>query len=598
MKLSFDLKKLLDEVRADPSFTRYQSVGRELAKVDWASLDVPKEQQVRLALQSSFTLEHLLPYLHIGCLQVGLVPEIHLGGFNQYQQALLDPRSDLYAFQPNITFLLLELQSLLPGVGLKPLMQADIDSVLERISSLTETYLKYAPGILVIGDFILPHRFPFSLRVGDVENGYPQLNQAIASHFQGNARVFVAGINSLASYHGVSRVSNAKLRLLASMAWSETFLPQVAYLCLAYVKALKGKTRKCLVMDLDNTLWGGVVGDEGLEGIRLAPEGIGKAYYEFQETIRALYDKGVILAVNSKNNYEDAIEVIRQHPHMLLRETHFGSLQINWDDKVTNMCRIAEDLNIGLDSLVFIDDSPQERLLVQQKLPEVLTVELPTDPALYSATLEVLNEFDQLYVTEEDRERGKMYAAQRSRRDLENRTASLDEYLDSLKMKLVLRPANAADLDRVHQLIQRTNQFNLTTRRYSRTELEDFMSSPEFQVYSLRVSDVFGDNGLTGVVVVRNKKREWTLDSFVLSCRIMGRTIEYEVLNQIVLDAQFAGASVILGKYIPTPKNKPVADLYACYGFHQVPGDDDGTSWELSISDLSVVPLSRFQVQR
>lgn len=598
MKLPDEVMKLLSEIADDPSFARYQSVGRVLAKMDLTSLDIPEERRVRLALLSSFTIDPLVSFLRVGCLQEGLLPEIYLGGFNQYRQALLDPTSDFYTFGPDIAFLMVELDSLLPGFGLRPVTQADIELVLEQLSSLTEVFKQQAAGILVIGDFITPCRFPFSIHTGGEEQGYWQLNQALRERFESDARIFVAGLDRLAAYHGLSRVSNPKLRLLASMAWSETFVPQVTRLCLTYVKALKRKIRKCLVLDLDNTLWGGIIGEDGLDGIHLGPEGIGRAYYEFQQTILALYDKGVILAINSKNNYEDGIEVIRQHPHMLLRETRFGSLQINWDDKITNMHRIADELNIGLDSLVFVDDSPQERFLIQRELPEVLTVEMPTDPALYAATLASLNSFDQLYLTEEDRQRGASYVAQRSRRGLQARSVNLDEYLESLKMKLVIRQAKGTELDRVYQLVQRTNQFNLTTRRYSRAEIQNMMTSPEFRVYILRVSDIFGDSGLTGVAIVWVSDQVWTLDSFLMSCRVMGRTIENEFLNQIVLDAQAAGVSVIRGQYISTPKNKPAADVYAHYGFRPLPSEDDSTLWKLSISDLKVVSLSRFEVQR
>ncbi len=593
------VKTLLEEVVTDPSFARYQSVGRALAKFDWSTAAIASGQQVRLALESSFTLDHLIPYLRIGCLQAGLVPTFQTGEFNQYRQAILQPDSALYAFQPDLLFLLLELESLLPAIGFQPLTQADIDHVLHQLTLLAEAYAHGSAGLLVIGDFIASQHFPYALHAPQAaEQSYAQLNLALAKHFQDNQRVLVAGLSRLANYHGVSRVSNPKLRLLASMAWGETFLPQVSRLLLAYIKAAQGKTRKCLVLDLDNTLWGGVIGEDGLAGIQLGPEGMGKAFYAFQASVLALYQQGVILAINSKNNYADAIEAIRQHPHMLLREACFGSLQINWDDKATNLLRIAEELNIGLDSLVFVDDSPPERLLIRQTLPEVLVVDLPADPVHYAAALEALNDFAQLYVTDEDRERGKMYAAQRARHALEIQSASLDDYLDSLKMKLILRPIQPAEVDRVHQLIQRTNQFNLTTRRYTRAEIERMMAAPDYELLTLRASDIFGDYGLTGTLIVKKKPPQWEIDSYLLSCRIMGRTIELEVLNQLVLDAQAAGVSSIIGDYIPTSKNKPVAGLYNAYGFRPKDSKADMTRWELPVGDFKVAPLSRFEVQR
>ena len=598
MNLPDEVTKLLEEIADDPSFSRYQAVGRVLARMDPAVLSAPEERRVRLGLLSSFTIDPLIAFLQVGCLQEGLLPELYLEGFNQYRQALLDPESDFYGFAPDLAFLMVELDSLLPGMGFKPVAPADIDAVLSQLASMSEAFKQHASGVLVMGNFMGPHQFPFSLHPGEVEKGYWQLNRALEEHYEKDARVFVADLDHLAAHHGRERVGNPKLRFLARMSWSETFVPEVAHLCLGFVWGVKNRIRKCLVLDLDNTLWGGIIGEDGLDGIELGPEGIGRAYGEFQQVILALYEKGVILAINSKNNYEDAIEVIRQHPHMVLREEHFGSFQINWEDKVTNMYRIADELNIGLDSLVFMDDSPQERLLIRRALPQILTVEMPDDPSFYPAVVARLNCFDQLYSTEEDRQRGAMYAAQRSRRELQTSSADLDQYLDSLDMKLVIRQAEDANLDRVHQLIQRTNQFNLTTIRHGRAEVEQMMDSSDFRIYAMWVSDIFGDLGLTGVVVVRMREREWDLDTFLMSCRVMGRSIETEFLNQVLLDARDAGVALIRGRYIPTPRNKPAAEVYAKYGFRQVQSRDDTTLWELPLPGFEVVPLSRFEVHR
>ena len=593
-----EVTQLLDEVEADPSFSRYQSVGRALERVDLTALDGPDDRRVRVALLSSFTLDPLVAFLRVGCLREGLVPEVRLEGFNQYRQALLDGASDFYAFQPDITFLMVELDSLLPGVGYSRLEEAQVEAALAQLATLAQAYRESASGTLVIGGFVPPSRFPYSLHGGEVEGSYGELNRALEAAYQQDSRILVAPLDRLAAHHGLGRVTNPKLRFVASMAWSETFMPEVGRLALAYVLALKNRIRKCLVLDLDNTLWGGIVGEDGLDGIQLSPEGIGRAYVEFQRAILALHERGTILAINSRNNYDDAMEAIRQHPHMVLAERHFASAQINWSDKASNMRRIAEELNIGLDSLVFLDDSPQERLLVRNQLPEVQTVEMPGDPTLYADVLARLNNLDQLYLTDEDRSRGAMYAAQRSRRELQSGSSDLGAYLDSLEMKLVIRLADTGDLERVHQLIQRTNQFNLTTRRHPRADVEAMATAADWRIYVLRVSDIFGELGLTGVIIARIAGEAWELDTFLMSCRIMGRTIETEFLNQVAGDAREVGARILSGEFIPTPKNKPAARVYADHGFIEVGRGAEGSRWELPLADRDVVSPTRFEVCR
>lgn len=342
-----------------------------------------------------------------------------------------------------------------------------------------------------------------------------------------------------------------------------------------------------------------IVGEIGMDNIALGPNGIGQAYYDFQQAILRLYQTGIILAINSKNNYEDGIEVIRKHPHMLLREHHLASLQINWDSKVKNMYRISEELNIGLDSFVYIDDSPQERYLLQRELPEVLTIPMPEDPAFYTSTLLNINDFNQLSLTKEDLERGSMYAAQRSRREFEAKILNLETYLDELKMILAIQQSKESDLNRIHQLIQRTNQFNLTSKRYSMSDLQNMQLSPDYRLYTLIVSDIFGDSGLTGLAIIHTKKEVWEIDTYLLSCRILGRTIENEFLNQIISDALKAGVEKIYGHYISTEKNRQASEFYKNFGFHYINNNNEkNTIWELNISDRKITPSSRFKVLR
>lgn len=311
--------------------------------------------------------------------------------------------------------------------------------------------------------------------------------------------------------------------------------------------------RKCLVLDLDNTLWKGVAGEEG--GVEVTP-----AYYNFQQVILRLYERGVILAINSKNNQGDALPILQGGAGMALRGEHFAARQINWDDKATNMHRLAGELNIGLDSMVFMDDSAAERGWIRQALPEVLVVDMPDDPALYATALGDLMVFEQLGLTEEDLRRGEMYAAERKRRQLAS-SLSYEEYLESLQTVIMVERCAVEDLPRVGQLVRKVNQFNMTTRRYTDAELESKLVSPVSQIYTLRVQDCFGDSGLVGVAIISHHD---FINTFLMSCRVIGRRIEHDFLHAILDDR---GVSCMQAQFVPTAKNAPAASFYADFGF-------------------------------
>jgi FkbH-like protein len=341
-----------------------------------------------------------------------------------------------------------------------------------------------------------------------------------------------------------------------------------------------GLTRKCVVLDLDNTLWGGIVGEDGLHGIRLGHTSPGSEYVEFQQFLAALSQRGILLAVNSKNNEDDAVEVIRNHEAMVLRETAFSAMMINWRPKPENMAAIADELGIGIDSFVFVDDNPDERQLMRHALPEVLTVELPRDPALYRATLEALPQLQVLEVTNEDRTRVGQYRAKREREQMRTTAASLEEYLHSLGVRVAIAPVTAADLPRVAQLFQRTNQFNVTTRRHDATVLGQRMADPAWRLYTLRAGDRFSDHGLVAVAIARVSPEVWTVESFLMSCRVIGYGIETSLLALIGEEARAHGATRLDGEFVATKKNAPARDLYERHGFVAREIDNGLERWE------------------
>jgi len=344
--------------------------------------------------------------------------------------------------------------------------------------------------------------------------------------------------------------------------------------------------RKCIVLDLDNTLWGGIVGEDGFEGIQLGLKSTGKAFVEFQHHLLSLHNRGIILAINSKNNEDDALKVIREHPDMVLREENFACLKINWNDKVSNMKEIASEVNIGLDSLVFFDDDPFNREIMKKILPQVLTVDMPKDPAFYASTLMELTDFNVLKITDEDTKRGQMYLQQRKRTELSKSTVSLDDFLKELNIKVNIKKADKFTIPRISQLTLKTNQFNLTTHRYQEEEIKKFVEDDKVMVHCAEVEDKFGNNGITSVFVIKeNSSDEWLVDTFLLSCRVMGRGIENAIMSHILNEAKRKNVKKVVANYIPTKKNIPCKSFLEDFGFKK-----EGKNWIHSTQNEINIP--------
>jgi len=297
----------------------------------------------------------------------------------------------------------------------------------------------------------------------------------------------------------------------------------------------------------------------------------------------SLHERGIILAVNSRNNSEDAMQVIKEHPDMVLREKHFACLKINWNDKVTNLQEIAQELNIGIDSILFMDDDNVNRDFMREALPEVLTVELPNDPSLYTQTLMELNEFNVLKITDEDKKRGKMYLQQRERIEFKKSSINFEEYLKQLGIKIHIKKADEFTIPRISQLTLKTNQFNLTTKRYQEEEIMRFSQDKKKIVGCARIEDKFGDYGITGAFVVnKDNPEEWVMDTFLLSCRVIGRGVEEGILDYIVNDAKKNNVKRLIGNFIPTKKNKPSESFLPNFGFKK-----EGNRWIYSLENHS-----------
>jgi FkbH-like protein len=392
---------------------------------------------------------------------------------------------------------------------------------------------------------------------------------------------------------GLERWSEARHWHASKLTIAPDFIPLYADVVLRTVAAIYGKSRKCLVLDLDNTLWGGVIGDDGLAGIKLGQGSpTGEAFLAIQQLAKQLRSRGVILAVCSKNEEDAARSPFQSHPDMLLAESDIAVFQANWTDKASNLRAIAATLNIGIDALVFLDDNPAERMQVRRELPMVAVPELPEDPALYPQILAAAGYFETVSFSVEDKNRAEYYRSNAQRAEILNKTGDMQSYLRSLDMICEINPVDAMSRARSSQLINKSNQFNLTTRRYSEGEIEALETDVGAHLIQVRLTDKFGDNGIISVIIARNAEDGWAIDTWLMSCRVLGRRVEEAVLGHLATAARAAGAKTLSGAYIPSPKNRMVADHYQKLGFAPTGAAEDGTtSWSLDLETYAAPEL-------
>ena len=415
-----------------------------------------------------------------------------------------------------------------------------------------------------------------------------ELNNYLRSRLSKEKSAYLVNLNLCISRIGASNFYDQRYWHLGKAPYSLFAVEQIAAENFKLIRAQRGKNRKCIVLDCDNTLWGGVIGEDGLNGIKLGNEFPGSAFKELQCEIVTLYHRGIVLALCSKNNEADVWDVFENHPGMVLKKEHIATSRINWCDKAQNIESIARELNIGLDSLVFVDDSEFEINLVKQILPEVEVIHLPKNKAFsYREIIASCGLFDTLSFTEEDRKRGQMYKAEAERSKLKkNSGQNISQFLQSLEMKVEINMANYDTISRVSQLTQKTNQFNLTTKRYSEAEIEKFTNSSDMSVLYVNLRDRFGDMGIIGVAIVKCFSYNCEIDTFLLSCRALGRGIDSVLLNACITLTKNKGREHLLGQYFITTKNGQVSDFFLKEGFECI--FNDGSSSKYSFEMLRV----------
>jgi FkbH-like protein len=563
----------------------YLRLAKELAAQE------PVENTKRVAVLASFTTDFFKPCLMVEAARKNLRLEVWLAPYGQIEQQALDPQSSLHEQKPDIVLILPQLDQLAPELSFRFLAHTPAalekfrDQLMARLSEVLRGIRLGSKAKILMGNFTPPLWNAAGLAESSLETSQARfvqdLNGQLTKICSTFPDVLILDVHRAATEVGLDHWRDERLEFLAKSPWSSEAMSKVAKMAARRLHSWFSTPSKCLVLDMDNTLWGGVLGEAGIDGIALGPDYPGNVFVDFQKRILALRDTGILLAAASKNNAADVEDVLTNHPSCLLKREHFSAFEVHWEDKATSLRRIATSLNIGLDSLVFFDDNPAERAWVKEQLPEVTVLDVSTNILSYSSTLADCGCFDLTSLTTEDLSRSQLYAEDLQRRELQTQTGSLEDFLRGLDMTLTFGLADEQSLPRIVQLLGKTNQFNLTTRRHNAAELQAMLDAGGIILWS-KLRDRFGDNGLIAVgIVLPEDAATWRLDSFLMSCRVIGRGVETALLSFIIMNIKSRGASSLLAEFIPTRKNQPALAFLTSHGFTKL---DDSS--ELFIHSL------------
>lgn len=561
-------------------------------------------KQYRISVLRNITVDPIETALRFLGLQNGLDVSVYPGEYDNAMQEALDGSSPLYAHNPDTIIICLRLEALSPKLltGFLGMSSAEsataAQQAIEHVELIVRSIRSKSAAMILVNSFELP-KFPVSgvldyQSANSQTNTIRRMNLQLVDKLTRHSNVYIVDLSMLVAELGYDKFIDERFWHIAKNPYTFAALKRLSAEYWRFVRARLGMAKKCLVLDCDNTLWGGIIGEDGLDSIKVGASYPGSCYRDLQEAALALYQRGILLALCSKNNKEDVLQVLAEHPDMVLRKEHFATMRVNWQDKATNLKEIATELNIGLDSLVFVDDNPSEIELILQSLPEIRTLQVPRDLSKLKNLLSYEGLFDTLAISHEDRNRSAMMQSEVMRRELRQSGLSLDEYLQSLQMRIAIRSADDFTIPRIAQLTQKTNQFNLTTRRYTESEIRAICATGS-DVLSLQVTDRFGDNGIVGVCIVTYSTHSALVDSFLLSCRVIGRGIEVVLLNEAIRRARSRGCGILRGEYIKTAKNSQVRDFYQSRGFHLIEQNEASSSSALEIEDYSPADPTYFE---
>jgi FkbH-like protein len=551
---------------------------------------------LRIGLAASFTAETLAPFLGAALLAEGTTPAIKVGPYNQLFQTCLDPQgnfegpSDVIVLLWRLEDLMLDEITAFAGGDATAVRRAGgkLDALVGAIRQLRSNF----SGMVIVG--VPPYPTGPAANILSLDNavGLGGFHRTLAGQFADEIGrtegVYVVDLDALQRQVGIAAAHDPRHWYLYRQPFSDGFLNTLGRQLSRIVMASRRAAKKCVVLDADNTLWGGIVGEDGIDGIQIGDEFPGSAFRDFQKLLLSWRRQGVFLAVASKNNEADVWEVFDKHSGMVLKREHLSAWQIGWLPKAEGIPAIAKSLNIGTDSLVFIDDNPMEIGYMREARPEVTSILVPSEPAEIVAAMQALTLFDQLEVTDEDRKRADMMRAERDREVLGAQINHTD-FLQALDLRVDLFRAKTEDLGRITQLINKTNQYNLTTIRRTLDEVRALAASDDWRLYAFRVTDKFGEYGLVGVIIIKisDDRQRWTIDSLMMSCRVLGRGVEAALIGGLADDARAEGAVEFVGSYIPTAKNAICKSFLPDQGFTPT-GEQE---WQLALSDAPAVPV-------
>lgn len=557
---------------------------------------VPKEsttRSVRLAILGDAATQHYRQAMEAVLKLRGYWPEVYEAEFDTIRQEAATPDGSLYRHTPDFVILFTCTQALESRFAATADKTAFAEEICEELVSTWNLIAANSRAVILQHNFVVPLSRPFGNQSrSNNESLFAQVSRlnGILSDVAPTHNVRIVDTEFQAAYFGKRYWLDDRLWCQARQALSPKHLPALAKSVSDTLLADLGQFVKCVVVDLDNTLWGGILGDDGPEGIEIGQGEVGLVFLRFQRMLKELAQRGILLAVCSKNVLEDVRSVLESHPDLLLRAADFAAITANHHDKASNLLDLVSLLNISPDSVVFLDDSEFERDLVRSAHPSIQVPRLDDDPGEWLGTLSRYGLFEGRKSTEEDKLRAVYYQAEGQRREQRSQYANLGDYLRDLSMAAEVQPFEKANLSRVSQLVQRSNQFNLTTIRYTDRQLENLALSPDHRTLVVRLKDRFGDNGVISVVVLAIAERTATIESWVMSCRVLGRTVEAFILNQIVERSRDAGCCSLIGKYISTRKNGLVAKLYPSLGFSQHVANGDERLFCLSLDQFRGLP--------
>jgi FkbH-like protein len=576
------VREVLAEVDERPTLARLVAATRRLDDLHRSHDGLFQPRTV--AIVRNFTVEPIEPHLRLAGFRAGIALDVGLSGYDPTGEEV----SGLVGLRTDFVMIFVRPEEMAPALAgdftaTEPHQAAELaQGVVARVVSLVRAGRAAGPAPILVHNFASPPWPAAGLldaqrTVGQM-NLIRRMNVDLTAEIAGIEGAFVVDLDQVIARLGLDRCYDRRSGRMSDAPYSQEAWRAIADADLRHLRAVAGARVKCLVVDCDNTLWGGVVGEDGTGGIALGDTGPGRVHRDFQQRLLDLKRRGILLAITSKNEEEDVMEVLRHHPDCLLQVEDFAAIRVNWDGKASNIKSIARELHLALEHLAFIDDDEFECGDVAAQLPDVQVLRWPVDvdgtqdldgPAL----------FDTLAVTDEDRARTEMYRADSERRRVQESVSSPEEYLHSLRLRAAVGRAYPPQLGRLAQLTQRTNQFNLTSRRYEVAQLERMSTDPLVAMLWLQLEDRFGSHGLVGCGILRRVGTEAVIDDFLLSCRVLGRRAEGVLLNRLSRAARAMGATVLVGEYRPTARNRQVADLYSRMGFVGRKEIDGGVRW-------------------